>query len=91
MELLIGNKPIKAYLLYALSIMAKDDKLVLKARGKAITKMVDLSEILKRKVPELKLSSIVMGTEVLEDKQTKKPVRVSTLEINLYKEVDKGV
>ena len=81
MELLIGSKPLKAYLLYAMSMVAKEDKLLLKARGRSIAKAVDLAEILKRKVNNLSVSTISIGTEVLEDKTTKNNIRLSTMEI----------
>ena len=89
MDLLIGNKPIKAYLLYGLSSLEKDDKLTLKARGRSIAKTVDLAEIFKRKLPELKLVSISIGTQTLTDKESKREINVSTLEIELVKQKNK--
>jgi len=83
MDLLVGNKPIRQYLLYALTSVQKEDKLVLKARGRAITKIVDLAEILKRKLPNMTVQSVVIDTALINDKSTGKPLRVSTMEITL--------
>lgn len=83
-DMLVGNKPIRKYLLYALTIPNMNE-LTLKARGRSITKAVDLAEILKRKLPELVVKDVVIDTAVIKDKKTQKELRVSTMEITLVK------
>ncbi len=84
MNLMIGNNPVKRYLLYALTAI-QNENLVLKARGKAITKAVDLAEIIKRKLPEVKVSKILIDTAIIKDKESQRDIRVSTMEIYLVR------
>lgn len=57
----------------------------LKARGKAISKAVDVAEIVKNKfVQDAKVKSIVIGTEELET-ENKEKINVSTIEVTLGK------
>ena len=88
MEILVGNKPVKNYVLYVLATLPKEDKVLIKARGRSIAKAVDVAEILKRK-GELLQGSITIGTDVLKDKETQKDIRVSTIELVLTKAVSK--
>ena len=83
MEILVGNKPVKNYLVYSLTALSRDNTLVIKARGRSISKAVDLAEILKRQSKGLKQGSIVIGTEVVHDKDKNRDVRVSTIELTL--------
>jgi len=76
---LIGKKPIANYVSYIAS--RKADKLKVKARGKLITKAVDVVEVLKRRmISSLKVDKIELGTEELRDKEGQIR-RVSTIEI----------
>ncbi len=57
----------------------------LKARGKAISKAVDVAEIVKNKfVQDAKVKSINIGTEELET-ENKEKINVSTIEVTLGK------
>lgn len=80
---LVGKKPIKAYILASVLALSKTPKLVLKARGKLITKAVDLAEILKR-TENVKVEAINFGSETVSTKDNRQKT-VSTIEIILVK------
>lgn len=82
----VGRKPSMAYVLGVITQFSDGKKEVLiKARGKAISRAVDVAEIVRRRfVNGLEVKSIQIGTEEreLEDK-TK--INVSTITITLSK------
>jgi DNA-binding protein len=83
--ILVGRKPLMSYALAAFSAFQGIDTVVLKARGRAISRAVDVEEVTKRKFfPTLK-SEVVLGTETVKDKQTGRETAVSTIEITLKK------
>ena len=83
---LIGQKPLMAYataIVMQANTGSKD--LSVKARGRAISKAVDVVEVVRRRFFEgkLEIKEIAIGTEVLgEQGQTR---NVSTIEIKLRK------
>jgi len=80
----IGKKPMMSYALAALlQFDAGSKEIVLKARGRAISKAVDVAELIKRRllVDNVEVKSINIGTEVLGEDQR----NVSTIEIVLAK------
>ncbi|MEM5843932.1 MAG: DNA-binding protein Alba [Candidatus Aenigmatarchaeota archaeon] len=82
----VGRKPSMAYVLGVITQFSDGKPEVhIKARGKAISRAVDVAEIVRRRFVEgVKIKSIEIGTEEreLEDK-TK--VNVSTIDITLAK------
>ena len=83
---LIGKKPLMAY---ATAIVMQANTgggdISVKARGRAISKAVDVVEVVRRRFFEGKLavSDVLIGTEVIgEEGQTR---NVSTIEIKLKK------
>jgi DNA-binding protein len=82
----VGRKPSMAYVLGVMTQFSDGKKEVLiKARGKAISRAVDVAEIVRRRfISGLEVKSIQIGTEEreLEDK-TK--INVSTITITLSK------
>jgi len=82
----VGKKPSMAYVLGVITQFSDGKPEVhVKARGKAISRAVDVAEIVRRRFVEgVKIKSIEIGTEEreLEDK-TK--VNVSTIDITLAK------
>ena len=83
--ILVGRKPLMSYALAAFTAFQKSEAVVLKARGRAISRAVDVEEVTKRKFfPTLK-AEIVLGTEIVKDKQTSRETAVSTIEITLRK------
>ncbi len=76
-----------AYVLAAVTQFGDGQKeIFLKARGKAISKAVDVAEIVKNRfVQDAKVSNIQIGTEVIEG-ENKEVLNVSTIEITLAKQ-----
>jgi len=81
-EVLVGSKPVASYVLAALAQLNHGDTVVLKARGRAISRAVDVAEVLRnRYVQGLVPKSISIGTEEIQ--KDGGAVRVSTIEITL--------
>jgi len=82
----VGRKPSMAYVLGVITQFSDGrPEVLIKARGKAISRAVDVAEIVRRRfVEDLRIKSIEIGTEEreLEDK-TK--INVSTITISLGK------
>jgi DNA-binding protein len=82
----VGQKPSMAYVLGVITQFNNGNKQVLiKARGRAISRAVDVAEIVRRRfVNDAKVTNIEIGTEEkeLEDK-TK--LNISTITISLEK------
>jgi len=78
---------VTAYVLAAMTAMnSGDGTVVLKARGRAISRAVDVAEVLRnRYVQGLVVKGISIGTEEVEDKKSGEKTRVSTIEIVLGK------
>jgi DNA-binding protein len=86
-EVYVGNaKPVTSYVLATMSVLnGGASEVVLKARGRAISRAVDVAEVLRnRYVQGLVPKSISIGTEELQDEKGEK-FRVSTIEIVLGK------
>jgi DNA-binding protein len=60
------------------------EEVKVKARGRAISRAVDVVEVLRnRYMPDLQISDISIGTEYLESELTNQTSNVSTIEISL--------
>ncbi|MCX6651355.1 MAG: DNA-binding protein Alba [Methanomassiliicoccales archaeon] len=82
----IGQKPTMNYVLVTVSkLNGGEVPIIIKARGKNISKAVDVALIVKdRYVKNAKLERIEINTEVLPG-QDSKPLNVSSIEISLQK------
>ncbi len=81
----IGRKPVMSYVLAVITYfnMPNAKEVVLKARGRAITTVVDVAEITRRRfMDKAKVSNIEIGTEELTDEGGRTRA-VSTMEITL--------
>ena len=80
----VGKKPLMSYALAALlQFNAGNNEVVIKARGRAISKAVDVAEILRKRLlaDQVDIKSISIDTEILgEDMRN-----VSTIEIVIAK------
>ena len=76
-----------SYVLACLSLFhGGATRVSVKARGKAISRAVDVVEVTKRRfMPDLKIQNIGIGTETLDSIQGSAPSNVSTIEITLAK------
>ena len=84
----IGDKPFMNYVtgvVMQFTTQGAND-IVVKARGKFISKAVDIAEVATKRFLEgqIKLGDIKIDSEEFENKEQKK-VRVSTIEITLIK------
>ncbi len=82
----VGKKPTMGYVLAALTQFTNGaQEVVIKARGKAISKAVTVAEVLRnRYIPDLKVKDIKIGTEEIASEDGKVS-RVSAIEIYLTK------
>jgi DNA-binding protein len=77
----IGRKPILNYCTAVLEVLRNSDKVVVKARGSAISTAVDVAEVTRsRFLAGLKVESIEIGTEELTNEEGR-PRNVSTIKI----------
>jgi len=87
-SVLIGRKPVMNYVLACITMFHSGAKEIsIKARGRAISRAVDVAEILrKRFMPDLKVKEITIGTEQVQPKEEGEggvPRNLSTIEITL--------
>jgi len=87
-SVLIGRKPVMNYVLACLSLFhGGASEISVKARGRAITRAVDVVEVTRRRfMPDLKIKNVGIGTEQLAPfDEGGSPSNVSTIEITLAK------
>jgi len=82
----IGKKPVMNYVVACLTFFNSGvQKVVIKARGRAISRAVDTVELLRRAfVKDLQLQGITIGTEQVTRSEGQK-TNVSTMEITVTK------
>jgi DNA-binding protein len=82
----VGQRPVMNYVVACLTIFnAGEKEVVVKARGRAISRSVDAVELLRRAfVKDLKIEGIEIGTEEITEPQGRK-INVSTIEITISK------
>ena len=82
----VGKKPSMSYVLAAVTQFTEgQSEIFIKARGKAISKAVDVAEIVKNKfVQSAKITGITTGTDMIEG-ENKEKINVSTIEITMKK------
>jgi len=80
----IGKKPVMNYIVACLTLFNSGaDSVVVKARGRAISRAVDTVELLRRAfVKNVKIESVEMGTQEITREDNRKS-NVSTMEITL--------
>jgi DNA-binding protein len=83
-EIFVGKKPLMAYVTASLVQLANEPKVSIKARGKSITKAVDVAQIIIKRMDTLgyKIGEIKLGSEQMQS-QDGKTRNVSTIEIGL--------
>ena len=83
----VGKKPVMAYVLACLTIIQNGaDSVIVKARGRAISKAVDVAQIMtKRFLTDINISRINISTEQVKSTETGNLNNVSSIEIQLSK------
>ena len=81
----IGNKPVMNYVLAVVTQFNDNDSVILRARGKAISRAVDAAEIVRNRfVPQVDVTDIKISTEEVETYNNDK-TNVSIIEILIEK------
>ena len=80
----VGNKPPMSYVLAVVTqFNGGSDEVVIKARGRAISRAVDTAEITRNKfVTDAKIKNITIGTESITNEEGRSS-NVSSIEISL--------
>jgi DNA-binding protein Alba len=85
-EIFIGSKPFMKYVIATMMQLEKNGSAIIKARGKFISRGVDVAEVVKKRVKEkdgTDLSQgIIIGTDAFENEEEKQ-INVSTIDISL--------
>lgn len=80
----IGKKPTMSYVLAAITQLASNDEIHIKARGRNISTAVDVAEVVRNRFLQSVKPSIAIGTEKMTDKESR-TLNVSTIDITLVK------
>jgi len=87
-SVLIGRKPVMNYVLACITLFhGGAEEINIKARGRAISRAVDVVEVVRRRfLPDVKVKNVGIGTEQLAPiEEGGSPTNVSTIEITLKK------
>ena len=84
-SVLIGRKTVMNYVLACItSFHGEQNKFSVKARGKAISRAIDVVEVVRRRfLPDVKVSRIGIGIEQLPPREGYQASNVSTIKITL--------
>lgn len=84
---LVGKKPVMNYVLACLTLLQNGNPgVTIKARGRAISKAVDVAQILtKRFATDVSVKKISIDTEQVKSPETGATNNVSSIEIRLEK------
>jgi DNA-binding protein len=84
--LYIGSKPVMSYVLAVMTMLNyQSGDLIIKARGRAISRAVDTAEIARNRfIRDLKVKNITIGTESIKGEHGES-LNVSSIEIILTK------
>ena len=79
----IGRKPILNYVLACMTLFKSGhETIVIKARGRSISRAVDVVEVLKHRfMPKAEVVDIQIGTEQMQGDEMRGPSNVSTIDI----------
>jgi DNA-binding protein len=88
----VGNKPPMSYVLAVVTQfnISGSDYIVIKARGRAISRAVDTAEIVRNRfVTDAEIKDIKIGTESITNEEEGRTSNVSSIEIYLTKKKNK--
>jgi archaea-specific DNA-binding protein len=83
-EIFVGKKPLMTYVTATLVQLANEPVVVIKARGKSITRAVDVAQIIVKRMDTLgyKIGPVKIGSEIVQS-QDGRPRNVSTIEVSI--------
>jgi DNA-binding protein len=84
-EILVGRKPQMSYVLACITAFHKGiDEIIIKARGRSISKAVDVAQIVRKKfMPDVIIKDITIGTDEIKLEETQEVKKVSSINIVL--------
>ena len=87
----VGSKPPMSYVLAIVTqFNSGSDEVIVKARGRAISRAVDAAEITRNRfVTDAKIKEIKIGTESITNEEEGRTSNVSSIEIYLTKKKSK--
>lgn len=83
-EILIGKKPLMTYVTATLVQLANEPTVLVKARGRSITRAVDVVQIIVKRMDNMgyKIGSVKIGSQVMQSEDGKER-NVSTIEVQI--------
>jgi archaea-specific DNA-binding protein len=83
-EILIGKKPLMTYVTATLVQLANEPTVLVKARGRSITRAVDVAQIIVKRMGNIgyKIGRVKIDSEILQSEDGKER-NVSTIEIQI--------
>jgi DNA-binding protein len=83
-EILIGKKPLMTYVTATLVQLANEPTVVIKARGRSITRAVDVAQIIVKRMGNIgyKISRVKIDSQLIQSEDGKER-NVSTIEIEI--------
>ena len=83
-EIFIGKKPLMTYVTATLVQLANEPTVIIKARGKSITRAVDVAQIIVKRMDTLgyKIGPVKIGSELVKYQDGKKS-NVSNIKVYL--------
>ena len=84
-SVMIGRKPVMNYVLACItSFHGGTKEVIIKARGRAISRAIDVAEVVRRRfLPDVKVTKVGIGTEQISPQESGSLTNVSTIEITL--------
>jgi len=80
----IGNKPPMNYVIAVLTEFKKTHEVIIKARGRSISKAVEAAELVRKKfIQDAEVIDIKLGLEDIIDNKTNRPMEIPSIEIYL--------
>lgn len=83
-EILIGKKPLMTYVTATLVQLANEPTVLVKARGKSITRAVDVAQIIVKRMDNMgyKIGHVKIGSQLIQSEDGKER-NVSTIEVQI--------
>src|SRR5437867_11542622 len=83
-EIFIGKKPLMTYVTATLVQLANEPTVLIKARGKSITRAVDVAQIIVKRMDNIgyKIGPVRIGTQIMQSEDGRER-NVSTIEVQI--------
>ena len=83
-EILIGKKPLMTYVTATLVQLANEPTVLVKARGKSITRAVDVAQIIVKRMDNMgyKIGHVKIGSQLIQSEDGKER-NVSSIEVQI--------